>query len=87
MCSIDSLRPSSHSTVNKPVARPTSFKMIERRLKHLREELKILARKQSTVDDHHVEEKNHHHEQYRKRLDQLLRLHEKQVGAAPSSEH
>ena len=60
MDSIESIRP----TNRKP-----SFKIIEKRLSHLREELYILTNK----------EHDQHHMQYKKRLEQLLRLYDKQV--------
>ncbi|CAF1686063.1 unnamed protein product [Adineta ricciae] len=57
--------------------------MIEKRLNHLREELRILTRKESNNHEQQLEENENHYEQYKKRLDQLLRLYEKQVCEDP----
>ncbi|UJR23555.1 hypothetical protein I4U23_026543 [Adineta vaga] len=80
MCSIESIRQSSHSTKSKLSNRTISFKMIEKRLNHLREELQILTRKESINHEQQMEENENHYEQYKKRLDQLLRLYEKQIN-------
>jgi hypothetical protein len=66
MYSIESRRSSTISN------RKVSFKIIEKRLNHLREELHTL-----TNQEHH--QNDNHHVQYKKRLDQLLRSYEKQV--------
>jgi hypothetical protein len=53
--------------------RKISFKIIEKRLNHLREELHNLTNKE------YQHQNDHHYIQYKKRLDQLLRLYDKQV--------
>ena len=82
MCSIDSIGHLSHITKNKFSHRRTSLKLIEKRLNHLREELRTLTKKE--IINHHQQppsdQNDDHHIQYKKRLDQLLRLYEKQVG-------
>ncbi len=79
MCSIESMRHSSHSTKNKLLNRTISLKMIEKRLNHLREELRNLTKKEITNDEQEIDQNDNHHVQYKKRLDQLLRLYDKQV--------
>ena len=82
MCSIESIGHISHLKKNKFTHRRTSLKLIEKRLNHLREELQNLTRKE-LINHHHQQQINDsnddHHTQYKKRLDQLLRLYEKQV--------
>jgi hypothetical protein len=76
MCSIESIR---QSTTNKLSNRTISLKLIEKRLNHLREELQNLTRKEIINNQQQVDHHDNHHIQYKKRLDQLLRLYEKQV--------
>jgi uncharacterized protein YydD (DUF2326 family) len=80
MFSIESIRQSSHSTTNKLSNRPISLKLIEKRLNHLREELRNLTKKEIRNNQQQIDQNDNHHVQYKKRLDQLLRLYEKQVG-------
>lgn len=85
MCSIESVRHSSHATGNnKSSHRATvSLKLIEKRLTHLRQELHNLTKKEPTpsaVTSEQIDDRDDHQVQYRKRLNQLLRLHDKQVG-------
>jgi hypothetical protein len=81
MCSIESVRPSSSfSTSNGKI----SLKMIDKRLHHLREELRNLKKREmnsSTTNliEQQINDNDEHHVQYKKRLNQLLRLHDKQV--------
>jgi uncharacterized protein YydD (DUF2326 family) len=79
MCSVEPIRHSSHSPTHKFSNRPISFKLIEKRLKHLREELRNLTQKDIQNHQQPNEYDDNHHVQYKKRLDQLLRLYEKQV--------
>lgn len=79
MCSVEPIRHSSHSPRNKFSNRPISLKLIEKRLKHLREELRNLTQKDIQNHQQQIECDDNHHVQYKKRLDQLLRLYEKQV--------
>ncbi len=79
MCSIESIRHSSHSTTNKLSNRTISLKLIEKRLNHLREELRNLTKKEIKNNQEQNDHNDNHHVQYKKRLDQLLRLYEKQV--------
>jgi hypothetical protein len=82
MCSIESVRQSSLSTTNGKI----SLNMIEKRLNHLREELRNLKKREinSTTNnlliEHQINDNDEHHVQYKKRLNQLLKLHDKQVG-------
>ena len=88
MCSIESVRhSSSHATSNKPSHRATiSLKLIEKRLTHLRQELQNLTKKETipsvVTSEQQIDERDDHLVQYRKRLNQLLRLHDKQVGSS-----
>jgi hypothetical protein len=83
MCSIESVRHSSHSTANNKLTnRRISFKMIEKRLIHLRQELRNLTKKEislATNNEHSIDDNDNYHVQYRNRLNQLLRSHDKQV--------
>jgi uncharacterized protein YydD (DUF2326 family) len=79
MCSIESIRHSSHSKTNKFSNRTISLKLIEKRLNHLREELRNLTKKEIKNNQQQIDHHDNHHVQYKKRLDQLLRLYEKQV--------
>jgi len=79
MCSIESIRHSSHSTANKLSNRTISLKLIEKRLNHLREELRNLTKKEIRNNQEQNDHNDNHHVQYKKRLDQLLRLYDKQV--------
>ena len=81
MCSIESIGHISHLKKNKFPQRRTSLKLIEKRLNHLREDLQNLTRKELINHQQPITDSNDdHHTQYKKRLDQLLRLYEKQVG-------
>ncbi|CAF1033196.1 unnamed protein product [Rotaria sordida] len=87
MCSIESIGHSSNSTSNKLLNRKISLNMIEKRLKHLREELKNLTQRDiayttsNLLTEQQTSDNNdEHHVQYKKRLNQLLRLHDKQVN-------
>jgi hypothetical protein len=59
--------------------------MIEKRLNHLREELRNLTKREITfatsnlLMEQQINDNNEHIVQYNKRLNQLLRLHDKQV--------
>jgi hypothetical protein len=59
--------------------------MIEKRLNHLREELRNLTKREITfatsnlLMEQQINDNDEHHVQYNKRLNQLLRLHDKQV--------
>jgi uncharacterized protein YydD (DUF2326 family) len=79
MCSIEPIRHSSHSKTTKYSNRTISLKLIEKRLNHLREELRNLTRKEIRNNQEQNDHSDDHHVQYKKRLDQLLRLYEKQV--------
>ncbi|CAF0852791.1 unnamed protein product [Rotaria sp. Silwood1] len=80
MCSIESIRQSSRSTANKLANRKTSLKIIEKRLNHLREELHNLTKKEIINHEQQIDQDDNYHVQYKKRLDQLLRLYDKQVN-------
>ncbi|CAF0817374.1 unnamed protein product [Adineta steineri] len=80
MCSIESIRHSSHSTKNKLSNRTIPLKMIEKRLHHLKEELRVLTTKEIINSEQQIEQNDDHHAQYKKRLDQLLRLYDKQIN-------
>jgi Fe-S-cluster containining protein len=78
MCSIESVRPSSFSTSNGKI----SLKMIEKRLKRLREELRNLTKRKIIYATSNLlteQQTNEHQIQYNKRFNQLLRLYDKQV--------
>lgn len=79
MCSIEPIPHSSNAKTNKFSNRTTSLKLIEKRLNHLREELRNLTRKEITNNEQQSDQNDNHHVQYTKRLDQLLRLYDKQV--------
>ncbi|CAF2991463.1 unnamed protein product [Rotaria sp. Silwood2] len=79
MCSIESRRRSSHSTTNKLSNRKISLKIIEKRLNHLREELHNLTKNEIINHEQQNDQDDNYHVQYKKRLDQLLRLYDKQV--------
>lgn len=79
MCSIESIRHSSHSDTKKSSQSKLSLKIIEKRLNHLREELRNLTQKEIINHEHDMDQDDNYHVQYKKRLDQLLRLYEKQV--------
>jgi aspartyl/asparaginyl beta-hydroxylase (cupin superfamily) len=79
MCSIEPIRHSSHSKNTKYSNRTISLKLIEKRLNHLREELRNLTRKEIQNNHEQNDHNDDHYVQYKKRLDQLLRLYEKQV--------
>jgi len=79
MCSIESIHHSTHSTSKKFSNRPISLKLIEKRLSHLREELRNLTKKEIQNNQQQIDHNDNYHVQYKKRLDQLLRLYEKQV--------
>jgi len=60
--------------------------MIEKRLNHLREELRNLTKREVAyktsnllTEQQQTNENDEHYMQYKKRLNQLLRLHDKQV--------
>ncbi|CAF3156825.1 unnamed protein product [Rotaria socialis] len=80
MCSIESIRHSSHSTTKKLSNRKLSLRIIEKRLNHLREALQNLAEKEITNHEQDIDYDENYHVQYKKRLDQLLRLYDKQVN-------
>ncbi len=85
MCSIESGRHSSFSTSKKYSNGKISFKMIEKRLNHLREELRNLTKREvayktsNLLNEQPTNDDDDHHMQYKKRLNQLLRLYDKQV--------
>ncbi len=85
MCSIESVRQSSLPSSNRLSNRKVSLKMIEKRLNHLREELRNLTKREITfatsnlLMEQQINDNNEHIVQYNKRLNQLLRLHDKQV--------
>jgi hypothetical protein len=85
MCSIESVRSSSHLTSKKFSNEKLSLKLIEKRLNHLREELKNLTKREiaystsNLLTEQQTNENDEHHMQYKKRLNQLLKLHDKQV--------
>jgi len=85
MCSIESVRHSSFSTSKKFSKGKLSFKMIEKRLNHLRDELKNLTKREiayatsNLLTEQQIHENDEHYMQYKKRLNHLLRLHDKQV--------
>ncbi|CAF0760302.1 unnamed protein product [Adineta steineri] len=91
MCSIESVRPSTSSSSlssssNRLLNGKISLKMIEKRLKHLREELRNLTKRELTfatsnllIEQQDINEHDDHNVQYKKRLTQLSRLHDKQV--------
>ena len=92
MCSIQSVRHSPHSTTgNKVSHRTISLKLIEKRLNHLRQELQNLTKKDlftsssssssstNEQQQQQIDDNDDHQVQYRKRLTQLLRSHDKQV--------
>jgi hypothetical protein len=85
MCSIESRRHLSFSTSKKFPKEKISFKMIEKRLNHLREELKNLTKREiiyptsNLLTEQQTHENDEHYIQYKKRLNHLLRLHDKQV--------
>ncbi len=85
MCSIESVRQSSLPSSNRLSNRKVSLKMIEKRLNHLREELRNLTKREITfatsnlLMEQQINDNDEHHVQYNKRLNQLLRLHDKQV--------
>lgn len=83
MCSIESIRSSPISTSNKSSNRKILI-MIEKRLKHLREELKTLAQHKLSYATRNLlheqsGDQGEYYVQYKKRLTQLLRSYEKQV--------
>ncbi|CAF2364510.1 unnamed protein product [Rotaria sp. Silwood2] len=86
MCSIESIGHSSNSTSNKLSNRKISLKLIEKRLTHLREELKNLTQRNiayttsNLLTEQQTSDNDEHHVQYKKRLNQLLRLYDKQVN-------
>lgn len=62
--------------------RKISLKLIEKRLNHLRDELNNLTKKkfdQQIHDENHNDNDNDHYIQYKKRLDYLLKLYDKQI--------
>jgi hypothetical protein len=85
MCSIESVRNLSLSTSNKLSNGKISLKMIEKRLNHLREELRNLTKREraygtnNLLVEQQTNDNDDHHVQYKKRFNQLLRLHDKQV--------
>ncbi|CAF5002493.1 unnamed protein product, partial [Rotaria sp. Silwood1] len=84
MCSIESIEHSSNATSNKLSNRKISLKLIEKRLKHLREELKNLTQRDiayttsNLLTEKQTSDNDEHYVQYKKRLNQLLRLYDKQ---------
>ena len=88
MCSIEPVRHKSLSTTNKLSSRPLSLKLIEKRLTHLRQELQNLTKKDvlipPTTNDQQTDEIDDHPMQYKKRLAQLLRSHDRQVKSIDS---
>lgn len=90
MCSIEPVRHATIQNINKRPNRPLSLKLIEKRLNHLRQELQTLNAKDflcslSNSDGAKVDEIDDHYVQYRKRLAQLLRSHDRQVSSNSSS--
>lgn len=86
MCSIESIQSPSFSTSKKFSNKKISLKLIEKRLDHLREELKNLTKKDIAYTTTNLlteqqtnNENDEHYIQHKKRLNQLLRLHDKQV--------
>lgn len=86
MCSTESIISSSSiTTSNKLPNRKLSLKIIEKRLQYLREELKNLTQRDiasatsNLLSEQTTDDNDEHHMQYKKRLNQLLRLHTKQV--------
>lgn len=84
MCSIEPVRHATIQNINKRPNRPLSLKLIEKRLNHLRQELQTLNAKDflcslSNSDGAKVDEIDDHYVQYRKRLAQLLRSHDRQL--------
>jgi hypothetical protein len=78
MCSIETVRSSSFSTYNEKV----SLKIIDKRLKHLRKELRSLTKRKIPYATNNLlteQQTNESQMQHNKRLNQLLRLHDKQV--------
>jgi hypothetical protein len=82
MCSSEPILNVSHTLATTNAAsRSTSLKLIEKRLRHLRQELQILAKREQTDHlDQPSDENDDHHLQYEKRLTQLRRSHDKQVS-------
>jgi len=86
MYSIESIRHSSFSTSKKFSNRKISLKLIEKHLKYLREELKNLTKQEITystsnlLTEQQINENDKHYMQYKKRLNQLLRLYDKQIN-------
>ncbi|CAF1279766.1 unnamed protein product [Rotaria magnacalcarata] len=86
MCSTEPMGPTSILVSKKLSNKKVSLKMVEKRLKHLREELKNLTQRNITsvtsnlLNELQPSNNDEHHVQYKKRVDHLLRLHDKQVN-------
>ena len=84
MCPVESVRQATCSSRRTSNGR-VSLKMIEKRLRHLRQQLQNLTKLQmphttsNLLAEHDSDDYDEHQRQYKQRLHQLLRLYDKQV--------